>query len=418
MRNDRPDSPRYAVRCRGSLVRLAVSILLFVIVASGCIGLEEAEVAGGASEEPAVAVEDGPVDSLVPNQQERGPDELSRGPAAVDAFEEVRAAERGWWFETPESVQVQVVDDRVADIEFPGGFPLDERSSWERAVGASWVVGDFHATDVVPRLWRRLDVELEKSDGSAASVTMLRPLWWFDQTGAEEGGTIALELGEAEIEGDATVVAVADDVTIDSRADDGAVVTGTIRHDDAPVIRLEFDGDDRNSVGVTASHPLKSADRDRFVPAGDLAVGEGIETLQGGSARVTRVVPSPRTESVYNLEVHRAKSYYVASQALLAHNTCFDNTIDYLRGRAASAVDEADLIQILVGKDGLRFRGGSRNGKHLSLEDAAGNIRARIDPPDEYGGRHLHLYDASGNSLDAAGNIVPRKSADAHIRIE
>ena len=53
---------------------------------------------------------------------------------------------------------------------------------------------------------------------------------------------------------------------------------------------------------------------------------------------------------------------------------------------------------------------------HVHIRDADGNIRIRIDPPDEITNYpHVHAYDSDGNLLDSAGNIVDRKSPDGHI---
>lgn len=44
-------------------------------------------------------------------------------------------------------------------------------------------------------------------------------------------------------------------------------------------------------------------------------------------------------------------------------------------------------------------------------------MRVRIDPPDNVGTdyTHMNIYDKNGEPLDINGNIVNRKSPDAHI---
>ena len=46
-----------------------------------------------------------------------------------------------------------------------------------------------------------------------------------------------------------------------------------------------------------------------------------------------------------------------------------------------------------------------------------GKMRVRIDPPDNVGTdyTHMHIYDKNEKPLDINGNIVNRKSQDAHI---
>ena len=88
-------------------------------------------------------------------------------------------------------------------------------------------LGALHATDITPALWRRLGtLELERPDGSLAEVELIRPLWWLEQTGAAQGGTIHLEVTEAGLAGrKARILSLSDDVTVDSRMARGAIVT-------------------------------------------------------------------------------------------------------------------------------------------------------------------------------------------------
>lgn len=56
------------------------------------------------------------------------------------------------------------------------------------------------------------------------------------------------------------------------------------------------------------------------------------------------------------------------------------------------------------------------NNGRVHIKDANGNFRVKIDPPDkvtQY--KHMHIYDSDYNPLDINGNIVGRKSSDAHI---
>ena len=210
---------------------------------------------------------------------------------------------------------------------------------------------------VFPLLWRSVDVELVKDDATVAVVTLLRPLWWLEVTGARVGGSIRLEAAEAELSGWARILDIRADVTVDSRrlGPGKAVVIGTIMHRGARVIELVLDGDRSESLGVTPAHPLYSADRQAWVPAGEVQVGEGIETHEGSTATVTEVLDEGRRETVYNLEVHRAQSYYVGPQKLLAHNTglkCLD-----ARSNSGKFLDPAD-------KSGQLTRAGRALQKH------------------------------------------------------
>ena len=58
----------------------------------------------------------------------------------------------------------------------------------------------------------------------------------------------------------------------------------------------------------------------------------------------------------------------------------------------------------------------TENNGYTHIKDENGKTRIRLDPPDNktpYD--HKHLYDENGNPLDANGNIVNKKSPDAHI---
>ena len=177
-----------------------------------------------------------------------------------------------------------------------------------------------------PLLWRSVDVELVQDDDTVAVVTLLRPLWWLEATGARVGGSIRLEAAEAGLRGWARILDIRADVTVDSRrlGPGKAVVIGTIVHQGARVIELVLNGDRSEPLGVTPAHPLYSADRQAWVPAGEVQVGERLQTHQGSTATVTEVLDEGRRETVYNLEVHRAQSYFAGPQRLLAHNTGFD----------------------------------------------------------------------------------------------
>ncbi|MDP1563049.1 MAG: polymorphic toxin-type HINT domain-containing protein [Pirellulaceae bacterium] len=73
-------------------------------------------------------------------------------------------------------------------------------------------------------------------------------------------------------------------------------------------------------MGVTANHPFWSVDRAEFVQAGELTIGERLQTLAGDTLWVQQKLPRPGPEPVYNLEVHDEHVYYVGTSGILAHN--------------------------------------------------------------------------------------------------
>jgi hypothetical protein len=67
---------------------------------------------------------------------------------------------------------------------------------------------------------------------------------------------------------------------------------------------------------------------------------------------------------------------------------------------------------------GIKFRGGSEDGRFMSFSDKYGNERVKIHPPDgttTYD--HIHIYDKNGRDLNADLSTVSYKSPEAHIPI-
>ena len=229
------------------------------------------------------------------------------------------------WMSVSAHAEVEVKQGRIARVRFiRQSLDPSYLATYRGLVGSAYVVGDVHSTDITPLLWRSVDVELvQDDDDTVAVVTLLRPLWWLEATGARVGGSIRLDAAEAGLSGWARILDIRADVTIDSRRlEPGkAVVIGTIVHQGARVIELVLDGDHSDPLGLTPAHPLYSADRQTWVPAGEVQVGERLQRHEGSTARVTEIVDEGRRETVYNLEVHRARSYYVGARRVLAHNT-------------------------------------------------------------------------------------------------
>lgn len=188
-------------------------------------------------------------------------------------------------------------------------------------LGTRYLPGDLDFTDVTRPLWRHIDLRLRKSDGSIANINIGRPLWWIQETGAKVGATIDLSMVEVGIEGQAEVLRIGP-CDVDSREGDrnSNLVIGKIEHENAIVLNLVFDNDAANLLGVTANHPLFSADRGDWIPAGEVEIGEKLQTTNG-TVTLTGKSQRPGRHKVYNLEVHCSHSYYVSQFGILAHNT-------------------------------------------------------------------------------------------------
>jgi hypothetical protein len=214
-----------------------------------------------------------------------------------------------------------------------------------------YVVGDLDATDITMPLWRRLDLKMPKPDGSVSELSVLRPLWWIQETSAKTGGTIDLGMQEIGISGEATVVQIGP-CEADSRDNEkgSQVVTGTIKHHNAEVWDLVFNNDTKKPLGVTANHPIYSADRDDWVPAGELRLNEKVRTIDG-TATLTSKSKRPGRETVYNLEVHRSHAYHVSQFGILAHNSSLVDCGSILKpgGVKIGLPGSSDRIRIVKG---------------------------------------------------------------------
>ncbi|MFG0286735.1 MAG: polymorphic toxin-type HINT domain-containing protein [Rhodopirellula sp. JB044] len=88
----------------------------------------------------------------------------------------------------------------------------------------------------------------------------------------------------------------------------------------AQVRYLSIEGEP-DAIGVTNNHLFWSEDRQDFVTAGALRIGEALRRTDGTVARLVKSVPKrgPPTE-VYNLEVDAQHVYHVGRSGILVHN--------------------------------------------------------------------------------------------------
>ena len=172
--------------------------------------------------------------------------------------------------------------------------------------------------DVDPRTWRSLDLILTKSDGGTLEMGLLRPLWWIQKVGAEEGKTISLSIPEMGVYGPTKVLSIEHMKPGPPRG--AGVVTGTFKHSAANVLDLQLEGESK-PIGVTYNHPFRSADRNDWVVAGELKKGEQVVT-RTGTTKVISVKKRPGQEEVYNLEVHKDHTFFVGETGAWVHNSC------------------------------------------------------------------------------------------------
>jgi hypothetical protein len=142
------------------------------------------------------------------------------------------------------------------------------------------------------------------------------------------GMVVELDLPELGISGPAWIIDLEPAPLVP--AGPGQVVTATFKHASANVLDLVLTNTPptnlspspsalstapTDSIGVTANHPFWSVDRAEFVQAGELQIGERLQTLAGDIHWVQQKLPRPGPEPVYNLEVHAEHVYYVGTQS-------------------------------------------------------------------------------------------------------
>jgi hypothetical protein len=152
---------------------------------------------------------------------------------------------------------------------------------------------------------------LDKGDGGWTKAELLRPAEW-----AAEGQKVWLGLPEMGAVGWAEVRAVEPCPPLEEGA--GRRVTGWFRHTAAEVWALRIEGEAR-PLGVTPPHPMWCPDRNAWVRAGELRVGDRLSG-RAGPAAVLGLTRRPQEEVVYTLEVDGDHAFRVGDLGLLVHN--------------------------------------------------------------------------------------------------
>ncbi|WP_161604459.1 polymorphic toxin-type HINT domain-containing protein [Roseiconus nitratireducens] len=198
-----------------------------------------------------------------------------------------------------------------------------------------------------PDAWRLIKLELIKENGQAVEVTLLRPLQWLRRAGAVTNGSFPVQLEELGIRGQAAVLDIGPCPHIQSGP--GRLVTGTFRHVCADLVRLRVAGSNE-PITCTTGHPIWSEDRDEFVAAASLSVGEQLRLLGGRKTSVVGIEQLPRQPTrVCNLEVAGTHTYHVGT-GLLVHNavakcgaeggTQADGSIRFKRWKRGDSIDK------------------------------------------------------------------------------
>ncbi|MDM4015897.1 AHH domain-containing protein [Roseiconus lacunae] len=189
---------------------------------------------------------------------------------------------------------------------------------------------DFGATSQIgeKQSWHLLELDLPQAkEDCSVPFSPLRPVFRGialtlaqRQTTDDDfpGVTVQVDLPEMGASGTPFVRAVNPCPPI--RSGEGQPVTATFAHrSTTPILDVVFEGESK-PIGVTDNHLFWSIDRQRFIPIGQMAIGERVQTHSGETKRIEGRLPRPGPQVVYNLEVYGEHVYFVGQQGVLAHN--------------------------------------------------------------------------------------------------
>jgi hypothetical protein len=197
-------------------------------------------------------------------------------------------------------------------------------------------------------------LEEARGDGSALEMTDLRSVILSTEApqsapggipalSADQAPTtpwIFLALHELAAVGPAEVVEVSPCPELEPGA--GRLVTGTFSHHSGEVLDIAVDGL-TEPIGCTGAHPFWSEDRQDFIPARELVLGETLRTESGTLRQITRITPRRGPPvPVFNLEVDAEHVYYVSVEGVLVHNA-YQSGSSY--NAANSKVNNFDIVE-------------------------------------------------------------------------
>jgi Pretoxin HINT domain len=223
-------------------------------------------------------------------------------------------------FYTPKEKEIQkLLNEKTADgiVTYS---PLDKEKEWTKV----------DVEEITPYTWKWIDFELPKPNGTLTKIALRRPHWWLREVDADSvGKKVYLNMPELGSQGWATVKAIRVN-QLDTRFWDenrkgdyvSRPITGKFEHESNDVYYLHF-GDNPEPLGVTGSHPIWSIDRNDWVGASELKIGEKVKTEEGLTVLKSRT-KSDKKQKVYNLEIYKDHNFLVSTDKILVHNSCID----------------------------------------------------------------------------------------------
>jgi len=96
------------------------------------------------------------------------------------------------------------------------------------------------------------------------------------------------------------------------------VIKAVLTHSDSVIVYLTLNGE---TLETTPEHPFYTQERG-WVPAGDLRVGEHVRKAVGTFGTVQKVRREQHQQTMYNLTVDHAHTFFVGNGQWLVHNEC------------------------------------------------------------------------------------------------
>lgn len=206
------------------------------------------------------------------------------------------------------------------------GMPLDEIEADFNVAIASQQDGAIEA-ELDPSATTELNdpraslsgASVDLTGASSAVVAGPSVMAGFQTEPLTVGSTIFVDLPEHGISADFTVREIRPCPT--PNPGDGYLVTTKFIHENAEILDLRIEGSNE-PIGTTSSHPFWSEDRQQFIAAGELRVGENLLLADETTRRVESITLRPNRETVYNIEVNGEHVFYVGEDGVLVHNEC------------------------------------------------------------------------------------------------
>ena len=196
--------------------------------------------------------------------------------------------------------------------------------------------GEPDQEEISPDTHQWVELRMVAEDGAELNAWLLRSKQWLNKQNATAlGDEIWLQLIEMGISGRAKISAFYP-CTVDTKNLIFATkdkhyayrpITGWFERSAPEVWDYVFATG--ATIRSTPNHPFFSADRQAYVPVGNLGIGERVKLAGERTATlVSKWVRENGQEKVYNLEVWRDHNFHVGVEGLLVHNSCLKNYLD------------------------------------------------------------------------------------------